>query len=140
MRNHILKFCLFIVVISISTETIEAQNKKPIRKKTSRTTSKNKNTNRNNNNTNTALVNPPKDTIPLNKIPDADLKIEAPRPSLRTDYAFDRNLVKERTPLNYEHIREDDAAYVQRVWREVDVHEKMNLPFTYKAESDPSKL
>ena len=49
---------------------------------------------------------------------------------------FERNLVKERTPLAYEHIREDDATYMQRVWREIDVHEKMNLPFVYKAEGD----
>ena len=47
---------------------------------------------------------------------------------------FERNLVKDRTPLAYEHIREDDAVYRQRVWREIDVHEKMNLPFVYKAE------
>ncbi|MGI8636929.1 MAG: hypothetical protein ACR2KZ_16165, partial [Segetibacter sp.] len=37
-------------------------------------------------------------------------------PSLRTDNSIDRQLVKERTPLPYEHIREDDAVYKQRVW------------------------
>ena len=46
------------------------------------------------------------------------------------------NLVKDRTPLPYLHIREDDAVYRQRVWREVDVHEKMNLPFVYRAIED----
>lgn len=134
MRNRILKFCLFLAVIAVSSQTLEAQNKKPVRKKAVRSAVKNKNTNRSNNSNSTALA-PPKDTIPV-KEPQAELKIEAPRPSLRNDYAFERNLVKERTPLSYEHIREDDATYVQRVWREVDVHEKMNLPFTYKAEGD----
>jgi len=33
-------------------------------------------------------------------------------------------------------ISEDDAVYRQRVWREIDVHQKMNLPFTYKAFED----
>jgi gliding motility associated protien GldN len=58
------------------------------------------------------------------------------RPSLRTDNAIDRNLVKDRTPLAYEHIREDDAVYKQRVWREIDTREKMNLPFRYAANED----
>ena len=49
---------------------------------------------------------------------------------------IERNLVKERSPLPYEHIREDDAVYRQRLWREIDVHEKMNLPFVYKADGD----
>ncbi|WP_126969865.1 type IX secretion system ring subunit PorN/GldN [Gynurincola endophyticus] len=56
--------------------------------------------------------------------------------SLRNDNAIERNLVKDRVPLAYEHIREDDAVYMQRIWREIDVHEKMNLPFVYKADSD----
>jgi len=38
--------------------------------------------------------------------------------------------------LSYEHIREDDAWYRERVWREIDIREKMNLPFRYKAEDD----
>ena len=58
------------------------------------------------------------------------------RPSLRTDNAIDRQLVKDRTPLTYEHIREDDAVYKQRVWREIDTREKMNLPFRYAANED----
>ncbi|GEO10676.1 type IX secretion system ring protein PorN/GldN [Segetibacter aerophilus] len=57
-------------------------------------------------------------------------------PSLRTDNAIDRQLVKDRTPLPYEHIREDDAVYKQRVWREIDTREKINLPFRYAANED----
>jgi len=56
--------------------------------------------------------------------------------SIRTDAAVDRELVKSRTPLAYEHIREDDAWYRERVWREIDIREKMNLAFRYKAEDD----
>jgi hypothetical protein len=44
--------------------------------------------------------------------------------------------VKSRTPLAYEHIREDDAWYRERVWREIDIREKMNLAVRYKAEDD----
>jgi gliding motility associated protien GldN len=112
-------------------ESADAQQKRPTKK---RTTTKKATTNKAKNTSNAALTTaPPKDTI---KAPVADLKIEDPRPSLRNDNAVQRNLVKDRTPLDYEHIREDDATYVQRVWREIDVHEKLNIPFVYKAEGD----
>ncbi|TDH19789.1 gliding motility protein GldN [Segetibacter sp. 3557_3] len=57
-------------------------------------------------------------------------------PSLRLDNAIEGQLIKDRTPLAYEHIREDDAVYKQRVWREIDTREKMNLPFRYAANED----
>lgn len=69
---------------------------------------------------------PPKDPFAFDSV----------RMSLRSDAAIDRNLVKSRTPLSYEHIREDDAWYRERVWREIDIREKMNLAFRYKAEDD----
>jgi gliding motility associated protien GldN len=112
-------------------ESADAQQKRPTKK---RSTTKKATTNKAKNTSNAALTTaPPKDTI---KAPLADLKIEDPRPSLRNDNAIQRNLVKDRTPLDYEHIREDDATYIQRVWREIDVHEKLNIPFVYKAEGD----
>ncbi len=56
--------------------------------------------------------------------------------SLRPDAIVDRQLVKTRTPLDYEYVREDDAWYRERVWREIDIREKMNLPFRYRADDD----
>ena len=58
------------------------------------------------------------------------------RPSLRNDNSIDRNLVKDRTPLTYEYIREDDAVYRHKVWRIIDAREKINLPFRYSANED----
>lgn len=58
------------------------------------------------------------------------------RRSLRNDGAVERNLVKDRVPLVYQHIREDDAVYRQRVWEEIDTRQKINLPFRYKAQED----
>lgn len=58
------------------------------------------------------------------------------RPSLRNDNIIERQPIKDRTTLAYEHIREDDAVYKQRVWREIDTREKMNLPFRYSADED----
>ena len=56
--------------------------------------------------------------------------------SLRNDASIERNMIKTRTPLAYEHIREDDAIYRHKVWREIDIREKINLPFRYKADED----
>jgi hypothetical protein len=68
-------------------------------------------------------------------VPDADIKLDTPAVAAQR-CIIERQLVKDRTPLAYEHIREDDAVYRQRVWQEIDVHEKMNLPFVYAATED----
>ncbi len=62
--------------------------------------------------------------------------LDSLRPSLRNDAAVDRDLVQERTPLEYENIREDDAVFRVRVWREIDTREKINMPFRYAAVED----
>jgi gliding motility associated protien GldN len=56
--------------------------------------------------------------------------------SKRSEDAVERNLVKDRTPLSYAHLREDDAVYKQRIWREIDTREKMNLAFRYAVNED----
>ena len=45
-------------------------------------------------------------------------------------------MFKERIPLDYEYLRADDALYTERVWREIDIREKINLPFRYQANDD----
>lgn len=135
MRNRVIKLSLLLAVMVTLATNVDAQQKKPVRAKSKRATTT-KTTNRNNNGGNrTALTAPAKDTVPV-VAPSSDITIEPPRKSLRNDNAIERNLVKERTPLAYEHIREDDATYMQRVWREIDVKEKMNLPFVYKVDGD----
>lgn len=76
-------------------------------------------------------------TLPIQVMPSTGGGLlDSLRPSLRNDAAVDRNLVKDRTPLEYENIREDDAVYRARVWREIDTREKINLPFRYAAVED----
>lgn len=83
-------------------------------------------------------INPTKDTVvvapPAPKID--SLPIPVVKKSLRSNDAIERNLVKDRNPLPYEHLREDDAVYREKVWREIDIREKMNLPFRYAADED----
>lgn len=82
-------------------------------------------------------INPSKDTVVAVVPKKVDsLPIPIVKPSLRSNDAIERNLVKERIPLPYEHLREDDAVYREKLWREIDIREKMNLPFRYSANED----
>jgi gliding motility associated protien GldN len=132
MKKNFLKFILLVTVTAVSMETVSAQAKPRTVKKRTTTTTK-KSTNKNTGNAAATVAAPAKDTTP---VAPRELELTVVRKSLRNDNAVERNLVKERTPLAYEHIREDDAVYRQRLWREIDVHEKMNLPFVYKADDD----
>jgi gliding motility associated protien GldN len=56
--------------------------------------------------------------------------------SLRNDGIVDKSFINDRTPLPYEHLRWDDALFSEKVWRELDLREKMNQTFRYEAEDD----
>jgi gliding motility associated protien GldN len=60
------------------------------------------------------------------------------RRSLRNGYAFfsetnSRKGVKERVPLPYENLREEDALFSEFVWEEIDAREKINRTFMYQS-------
>ncbi|MEJ7739420.1 MAG: gliding motility protein GldN [Chitinophagaceae bacterium] len=126
------KSILLIAVLAFCLQDADAQQKRVVRK---RTPAKRTTTNKNAGNAGANLVTPAKDTTPV-VTREAELVLPTVRKSLRNDNVIERNLITDRTVLAYEHIREDDAVYRQRVWREIDVHEKMNLPFMYKADDD----
>jgi gliding motility associated protien GldN len=137
MNSRLMKFSLLVVVAAFTLAgTADAQTKRPATKRPA-TTKKKTTTNKNSANLNAQTQAPAKkDTVaPVAQLK-AQIKLDTIRKSLRNDNAIERNLVKDRIPLMYEHIREDDAVYRQRLWREIDVHEKMNLPFVYKANDD----
>jgi len=136
MKKHFIRLCLLATVLALAVGTVDAQVKRPAKKRTVTAGKKKTTVTKNKAGANTAVA-PVKDTVakPV-AVLEADIKLDTPRKSLRNDAIIERNLVKDRTPLTYEHIREDDAVYRQRIWREVDVHEKMNLAFVYKATED----
>ena len=71
-------------------------------------------------------------------IPQVDsLPLQDVKRSLRSNSAVDNSIIiTDRTPLPYEHLRADDAVYRQKIWRDIDAREKMNLPFRYAADDD----
>lgn len=62
--------------------------------------------------------------------------LDSTKMSLRNDAGVEQNLIKDKSPLAYENIREDDAVYRVRVWREIDAREKLNLPFRNASTDD----
>jgi gliding motility associated protien GldN len=136
MKNIIVKCLMLALCFSIISNVVEAQAKKkaPSRAVKKRTTAK-----RTTNSKTKANVNPSAkvDTAVVIAPPKVDsLPIQIVKKSLRPNDAIERNLVKDRTPLAYENLREDDAVYREKVWREIDTREKINLPFRYSASED----
>ncbi len=44
--------------------------------------------------------------------------------------------IRDRTPLPYQPIRDEDAVYKEKLWRVIDTREKMNQSFNYKGLGD----
>jgi gliding motility associated protien GldN len=47
------------------------------------------------------------------------------------DGAWVKTTTKEKDVIPYDYIREADVFWAKRIWRTIDVREKMNLPFKY---------
>jgi len=62
--------------------------------------------------------------------------VDTPRKSLRVDGVTAKNSVRDRTPIAYDNIREDDKFWEKRIWEVIDIREKMNLPFQYNVEDE----
>ncbi|MEP6926963.1 MAG: gliding motility protein GldN [Ginsengibacter sp.] len=138
MKNIIVKCLMFVFCFGILGNVADAQTKKK-KTATTRTVKKRTTAKRTTNSKTKAKINPSAkvDTAVVIAPPKIDsLPIEVVKKSLRPNDAIERNLVKDRTPLAYENLREDDAVYREKVWREIDTREKMNLPFRYAASED----
>jgi gliding motility associated protien GldN len=139
MKYSLLTCGLLVVVFLAMTSIADAQRG---RNRTTRTTQPSardtvpkQNVQQNTNPANVQQYNPYGNT-PIELAPQVGGFNDSARVSLRNDGATEKNMFKERTPLPYEYLRADDALYIQRVWREIDIREKINLPFRYQAEDD----
>ena len=92
--------------------------------------------------TSTAQPQKTTDTIPIgfaglpiimDTLPQGDTE----NPSLRPTTPFGPvDSANRLTPLPYPYLRADDALYAEKVWRELDLREKMNQTFRYDAVGD----
>lgn len=59
-----------------------------------------------------------------------------PEISLRNNYAVDRSQIRDRKPLEYDNVRDDDVVWSEFIWREIDAREKSNQSFMYPGKDD----
>jgi gliding motility associated protien GldN len=59
-----------------------------------------------------------------------------PEIALRNNFAVDRSQVRDRKPLEYDNLRDDDNIWSEFIWREIDAREKSNQSFMYPGKDD----
>ena len=140
MKNFMVKWFGLLLCLGLMTYSVQAQTKKKKTTHTTRTVKKRTTARRTTHSRTKADINPSAkvDTaVVVAPPPQIDsLPMTNVKKSLRPDDAVDRNLIKDQTPLPYAYIREDDAVYREKIWREIDTREKMNMSFRYSANED----
>jgi gliding motility associated protien GldN len=131
MNKQFFKFLFLSLIVFALVNNASAQ-KKPKRTAAKRTTTK---TTKNKTKTKIKSGSASADVAAAAAGNDS-IPIPTVKKSLRRDASVDDDLVKDRTPLTYEHLRADDAVYRHKIWREIDTREKMNLPFRYSAKEN----
>ena len=136
MKSHFIKFGLFSLILILLASSADAQ--RPSRRRgapaTNNPATQEDQTQQQNNNS-----RPPSGYNPYGNIPievDTGSGPNVVRKSLRNDGIVDKSFINDRTPLPYEHLRWDDALFSEKVWRELDLREKLNQSFRYEAEDD----
>ena len=120
-------FCFGLVTQSADAQT---KKKRTVQKRTAQRTNNASTAN----NVNAVAV---QDTVPLPPPVDS-LPFPQVKKSLRSNTAVTgyNSKITDKTPLAYEDIRESDAVYRQKLWRDIDTREKINLPFRYNTDED----
>src|ERR1700752_3486774 len=49
---------------------------------------------------------------------------------------YDKENIGNRRPIQYTYLRESDVMWEKRVWRDIDMREKQNLPLYYPIEAN----
>lgn len=136
MKKMSVKLILLLIVAVGVTMNVDAQRRGRNR---NQTTQQQADTTKqpvqvNNNNQQPAKFNPYGNT-PIKMAPKVGGFDDTTKKSLRVDGAYEKT-INERIPLTYEYLRPDDALFSERVWREIDIREKMNQVFRYQAQDD----
>ncbi|MGC4035723.1 MAG: gliding motility protein GldN [Chitinophagaceae bacterium] len=133
MKNKFVKILLLTVVCGVVVVNAEAQRKG--RKRTTTTQPDNSQQQQQQNN-NAAPKYNPYGNAKIEMAPQLGGFNDSIKKSMRNDGAVERSAFKDRIPLPYENLRADDALFMERVWRELDIREKINQPFGYKSDDD----
>jgi gliding motility associated protien GldN len=134
MKSLVVKTGLLLLTAALFVQHADAQRQGRRRNNTTNPTTPDTTGQQVNNNTQPSGYNP-YGNIPIT-YDTTGLADTAIRKSQRNDNAFDKSNLNDRVPLPYENLRWDDALFAEKVWRELDLREKLNKPFSYEAEGD----
>ena len=137
MKTNILKTCVCLIVAGLIVSQADAQRqgrKRNTNNPTQPTVQDTTGQQQINNVTNAPKFDP-YGNLPIT-IDSSGLSDTVIKKSLRNDNAFDKSSLTSRIPLTYEYLRWDDALYAEKVWRELDLREKINQTFRYDATDD----
>jgi len=139
MKKYLIKFLCFTLALSLTFTVANAQKKRTATKRSNTTTKKTTKSKTKAkikpatqvDSVAAVVVAPPPPAPAIDSLP-----IPKVKKSLRPDEAVDTRDVRDRTPLAYEDLRVDDAVFRQKLWREIDTREKLNLPFRYAGDEN----
>ena len=140
MKKQVIKYFLLLMCLGVFTNIAEAQKKKTTKRAATKRQTTRKST-KTKTKVNTQPTAPITDTVAAavtipTPVEPARLPIPQVKKSLRPDEAVETSTLKDRTPLPYENLRADDALFRHKIWREIDIREKINLPFRYAADEN----
>jgi gliding motility associated protien GldN len=134
MKSFVVKICFSAGLVAMIALSADAQRTGRRRGNTEPPKQDTTGTQVNNANSQPSGYNP-YGNIPI-VVDSTGLNTATVKKSLRPENAFDKGSLNGRTPLPYEHLRWDDALFAEKVWRELDLREKINQTFRYDAEDD----
>jgi gliding motility associated protien GldN len=124
-----------LIGLAVAFVALNADAQRSGKKRNQTTTPQNQTQQQSTNNNKQPSGYNPYGNIPI-RVDTSNLTDNTVKKSLRNDNAFDKTGLLERTPLPYEHLRWDDALFAEKVWREIDLREKINQVFRYEAQDD----
>ncbi|MEJ0103101.1 MAG: gliding motility protein GldN [Bacteroidota bacterium] len=134
MKNKLVKILLLTVIAGSLVINADAQRRSRTRSNTTKPDNTKQQQQQQNNNAQ-PKYNPYGNT-PIEMAPQSGGFNDTIKKSMRNDGAVEKAVFRDRTPLPYENLRADDALFTERVWRELDIREKINQPFGYKSDDD----
>lgn len=133
MKRLSIKYCCFFLMLVLAASSADAQRAGRRRGQAAPPAGETQQTQQNNDTRAPSGYNP-YGNIPIET--DTGTGPNVIKKSLRNDGIVDKSFMNDRTPLPYEHLRWDDALFSEKVWRELDLREKLNQSFRYEAEDD----
>lgn len=140
-KKKIIFMGLMLSIFCLITTSVDAQrrgrnrNQAPVNQQQSQPTGNNGAPEQQVNNNNQPSGYSPYGNVPIEVVPSVGGFNDTVKRSMRMDGAYEK-VVANRSPLDYEYLRADDAFFSERVWREIDIREKMNQVFRYKAQDN----